>query len=84
MFCLDLPSLTNVADAAAIVTAVATACAWAYFVCDRRRKLRRVEKYLLSAKSTSPAGGKGRRSVLNVMAYCGMTEGEVLSAAFRS
>jgi hypothetical protein len=67
---------------AAIATAVAAACAWAYYRRDLRKKLEALEVYLKSEKSARIDNGE--RSVLHLMARVGLTEAEVLQASFRS
>jgi hypothetical protein len=78
--------LSDLGDLASTLTAVAAAGAWLYFVRAKVERRVRLEKYLRSEMLADKSGKEklGRRSVLNAMAYCGMTEAEVLDAGFRS
>lgn len=73
-----------VADIAAIATAVVAG--WAYFAFRyrRRRKRERLEQYLLEEAQQTMGDDLGRRSVTHLMARVGMTEADILDAAFDS
>lgn len=76
MICVGWPRLSDLGDMASVATAMAAAGAWLYYLCLRRIHRRRLERHLLRAKKTADhsKGEFGRRSVLNAMAYRGMTE----------
>ena len=76
--------LSDVADLASILTAIAAVAAWAYFLLARYRKRLRLERYLKGAKARAAHGKKGQHTIIHLMAECGMTEAEILDAAFRS
>lgn len=86
MIFVGWPRLSDLGDMASVATAVAAAGAWLYYLCLRCIHRRRLERHLLRAKQSADhaKGEVGRRSVLNTMAYCGMTEAQVLDAAYRS
>ncbi len=67
---------------AAILTAGVAALAYSCYLYERRQKRLRLETYL---KTEKEAGlDKGQRTVLYLVAQLGMTETEVVDAAFRS
>ena len=67
---------------AAILTAVVAVSMSGWYFCQRSRKRRRLEDYLKAEKETGR--DKGQRTVLHLVAELGMTETEVVDAAFRS
>ena len=67
---------------AAILTAGVAVWAYSRYLYERRQKRLRLEAYL---KAERKAGkDKGQRTVLHLVAQLGMTETEVVDAAFRS
>jgi hypothetical protein len=66
------------ANVAAVITAIVATLAYGRFLCERRRKRQRLETYL---KSDAQKGG---RSLLDLATTLGMTEAEIIDAAFRS
>lgn len=79
-----MPKLTDLSALASIATAVAAVGAWGYYLWTRWRKRLRLERYLKDAKARAPEGKKGQHTIIHLMAECGMTEAEILDAAFRS
>ncbi|MEO7690848.1 MAG: hypothetical protein ABIS51_16320 [Sphingomonas sp.] len=77
-------TLGDVADGATILTAATALAASAYYFVRQTCQRWRLEKYLLRAKSDARRDKEGRQSLIHLMAYCGLTEAEVLAAAFRS
>lgn len=67
---------------AAILTAGVAVWAYGCYLYERRQKRLRLEKYLKAEKDVG--GDKGQRTVLLLVARLGMTETEVVDAAFRS
>lgn len=67
---------------AAIATACVAVLAYGRYLYNRRDRMRRLEQHLRNEKGLGEDGGQ--RSVLHLMRYLRMTEGEVLEAAFRS
>jgi hypothetical protein len=76
--------VSTLADIAAIATAVFAG--WAYFTYryHRRQKRQRLEQYLLEQRQGAVGDDTGTRSVTHLMARVGMTEADVLDAAFGS
>ena len=74
--------LETVSHLAAILTAGVAAVAYGSYLYERCQKRRRLESHLKAEKE----GGqdKGQRTVLHLVARLGMTETEVVDAAFRS
>lgn len=70
--------LEATANVAAIVTAAVATFAYSKFVCDRWQKRRRLEAFL----RRNPQ--KDGRSLLELSTTLGMTETEIMDAAFRS
>ncbi len=68
------------------IAAIATACfaGWAYcsFRWERRGKRIRLENYLKHEKAEGT--DKGQRTVMHLVVRLGMTETEIVDAAFRS
>ncbi len=75
-------SLETTAHWAAILTAVVAALAYGWYRYERWQKRRRLENYLRTRKKAG--GGKSKRTVLHLSAELGMTEAQVVDAAFRS
>ncbi len=67
---------------AAILTACVAVLAYGRYLYERRQKRLRLEDYLKAEKEAGQ--DKGQRTVLYVVAQLGMTETEVVDAAFRS
>lgn len=74
-------SIAIVADLAAIATAVVAIWAWGWYVWQHRKRRDALEHYLRGLKEGREYG---RRTVLHLMANLGMTEAQVLEAAFSS
>lgn len=75
-------ALTILANLASIATAIVAVWFFALYQWGRRSKLRRLETYLFEEKASGIDDGK--RSVLHLVAELGMSESEVMDAAFRS
>ena len=67
---------------AAILTAGVAVLAYGRYLYERCQKRLRLEAYLKTEKETGR--DKGQRTVLHLVARLGMTETEVVDAAFRS
>jgi hypothetical protein len=67
---------------AAILTAVVAVFAYGNYRWDRRSKRRRLEEHLRREKRMGH--DDGQRSIQHLMAYLGMSEKDVLEAAFAS
>ena len=67
---------------AAILTAGVAVWAYCRYLGERRQKRKRLETYLKAEKEAGK--DKGQRTVLHLVAHLGMTETEVVDAAFRS
>jgi hypothetical protein len=77
--------LSCLSDIATILTAITAAGASVFYLYDRYSKRLRLEEYLREVKAAAPSKSeRGRRTLIHLMASCGMTESEVLDAAFRS
>lgn len=77
--------LHTIADAAAIITAAVALGASFLLWLRRLRQRQRLEKYLKAERPEHRGkGDTGARTVLHLMAALGMSEGDVLNAAFRS
>ncbi len=74
--------LETLSQWAAILTAVVAVLASAWYVMERRRKRRRLEQYLKDEYEARR--DKGQRTLLHLAANLGMTETEIMDAAFRS
>lgn len=74
--------LDATAALAAIATAIVAIWAWAHYRYQRRDSRLRVERYLRAEKEWGI--DQGQRTVQHLIANLGMTEKEVLDAAFRS
>lgn len=70
------------AHIAAIATAVVAVWAWGWYQFDRFRKRQRLEKHLQQEKALG--NDQGQRTLLNLVAILGMSESEIMDAAFRS
>ncbi|TCU14502.1 hypothetical protein [Rhizobium sullae] len=70
------------ANIAAILTAVIATVAYARFLWERRQKRLRLENHLKEERETGFDQGNG--AILNLVAHLGMTEAEIIDAAFRS
>lgn len=70
---------------ASIATALIATLAYSHFQIQRNRRRTRLEDYLkLEAPGKRSSGDKGRRTVLHLVGALGMTEAEILDAAFNS
>lgn len=67
---------------AAILTALVAVLAYGRYLYERRQKRLRLEKHLKAEKETGR--DKGQRTVMHLVGELGMTESEVVDAAFRS
>ena len=67
---------------AAILTGVVARLAYGHFLLVRRNRRVRLEEYLHGQKNAGR--DKGQRTVMHLIATLGMTEAEVVDAAFRS
>lgn len=67
---------------AAILTSAVAVLAYGRYLLERRQKRLRLERYLESEKRE--ARDRGQRTVLHLVAQLGMTETEIVDAAFRS
>ncbi|WP_206454926.1 hypothetical protein [Aurantimonas marina] len=70
------------ANIAAIVTAVVAGWAYGRYVWERRQKRLRLEHHLREEKAARR--DQGQRTLLHLVANLGMTESEIVDAAFRS
>lgn len=70
------------AHGAAILTAVVAVWAWVRYLCDRYKKRLELESHLRMEKALGK--NKGQRTLLHLTAKLGMTEADILDAAFRS
>lgn len=84
MACIPSLTLENASDLASILTAIAALAAWIYYLWGKISKRLRLEQYLRDAKANAAEGKKGQRTIIHLMAACGLTEAETLDAAFRS
>ena len=67
---------------AAILTAIVAVWAYGRYLYERHQKRLRLEAHLKAEKEAGQ--DKGQRSILHLVAQLGMTETEVVDAAFRS
>lgn len=74
-------AISILANLASIVTALVAVSAWGWYLCKRRERQRALEKYLLQTKGEEDYG---RRTTLHLMAHLGMTEAQIMEAAFAS
>ena len=77
-----LQYLEAIANVASIVTAIIAGWAGSWFLYQRRQKRLRLENYLKAEKESGR--DKGQRTLMHLVAELGMTETEVMDAAFRS
>lgn len=70
------------ANIASITTAVIAGIAYGRYSLDKREKRLRLENYLKQEKVTRK--DQGQRSVMHLVAELGMTETEIIDAAFKS
>ncbi|RWD51230.1 MAG: hypothetical protein EOS25_13940 [Mesorhizobium sp.] len=77
-----MDTLTVVANVAATATAVIAGWAWGWYQFDRCRKRKRLVDYLREEKLAG--GDQGQRTLLHLIANLGMSESEIMDAAFRS
>jgi hypothetical protein len=70
--------LEATANVAAVITAIVATVAYCRFLYDRRRKRSRLEAYLKTDKH------QHGRTLLELATTLGMTEAEIMDAAFRS
>ena len=74
--------LAIAANWAAILTAVVAVCAYGRYVWVRRHKRSRLEKHLKAEKAKET--DKGQRGIPHLVAKLGMSESDVLEAAFQN
>lgn len=74
--------LESIASIASIVTAIAAAWAYGRYLSVLCRKRVRLEQYLKSEKIKNT--DRGQRTVLHLSAVLGLTEADILQAAFDS
>jgi len=75
-------ALEVAAQWAAIFTALVVIVAYGGYLLDRDRKRRRLEDYLKAEKQAGR--DRGQRTILHLVARLGMTEAQIMDAAFRS
>lgn len=75
-------NLEILANIAAILTAAIAVWAYGRFVYERRQKRLRLESHLRDQKRTGT--DQGQRTLLHLVANLGMSEIEIIDAAFRS
>ena len=78
----DSDTLEVVAQLAAIFTALVAVLAYGGYLLDRGRRRRELEDYLKRQKQAGR--DKGQRTLLHLIAKMGMTEAQIMDAAFRS
>lgn len=76
--------LEVIAQVASIATAGIAAVAYGRYLYDRRQKRLRLEHHLKDQKTKSKGGDRGQRSIVDLMAALGMSEAEIMDAAFQS
>jgi hypothetical protein len=76
--------LQALASLGSVVTAAVAALAYGRYLYERRQKRLRLERHLKTQKAGSKGGDRGQRSIVDTMVALGMTEADVLDAAFRS
>lgn len=81
MFPLTENHLETFANIAAILTAIIAVWAYGRFLWERRQKRIRLETHLRGEKSRAD---NGQRTVLHLVAHLGMSEAEIVDAAFKS
>ncbi len=69
------------ANVAAILTAVVAVWAYGRYLWVQRQRRLRLENHLREERH---AGDQGHRTLLHLVAYLGMSEAEIVDAAFRS
>lgn len=74
--------LEIIAHWSAVLTSVVALSAYGLYLYERRQKRVRLEKYLKLEKETG--AGEGLRTLVHLSARLGMTETELVDAAFRS
>lgn len=77
-----LLALEIVSHLAAIATGVVAVAAYWMYLHDRKAKRLRLEKHLREEKEWDT--DQGQRTLLHLVARLGMSEGEIMDAAFRS
>ncbi|MDV4159308.1 hypothetical protein [Rhizobium brockwellii] len=75
-------SLEVIANLASILTALVAVWAFGHYQLTRWRHRRRLEEYLRGERGMGYDGGQ--RTVLHLVAQLGMSEAEIIDAAFRS
>ena len=73
--------LEILANIAAILTAMIAVWAYGRFLWERRQKRIRLETHLRDEKNSAD---QGQRTVLHLVAHLGMSEAEIVDAAFKS
>ena len=80
--------LDALGDFAAIATAVVAVAAYGKYLFDRRQQRIRLENYLSTEKQLSlrrrSEAPSGKHTVLHLVARLGMSENQIVDAAFRS
>lgn len=74
MDCLNV--LANLATIATLILAVFGYCK---YLCDNKKRRRKLENYLKAEKNT--AGDKGQRTILQIMRKTGLSENQILEAS---
>ncbi len=74
--------LETLADLAAIVTAAVATVGYGLFRWERYQKRRRLESYLRQEKLRAP--DESKHTLVHLMAELGMSESDLMDAAFRS
>jgi hypothetical protein len=77
-----LQMLQAIANGASIATAIVAVWVWWTLSSDTEEKQRRLEDYLKAEKTAS--NDAGQRTIMHLVAALGLTEAEILNAAFRS
>lgn len=78
---VDLQDLANIA---AIATALVVTWAYLHYRWQWRRKRERLEDYLRKTRLTATGQDRGQRTLAQLVAQLGMTEADILQAAFDS
>ncbi|MBB3356018.1 putative iron-regulated membrane protein [Rhizobium sp. BK049] len=79
---MDTSYLETLANVAAVVTALVAIFAYGRYLWERRAKRLRLEKHLAEERDTSD--DMGQRTLLHLIAHLGMSEADIIDAAFRS
>jgi pyrroloquinoline quinone (PQQ) biosynthesis protein C len=74
--------LQAIANLASIATALVAVSVWWRITSDSKEKRKRLENYLKAEKEAG--GDQGQRTVLHLVVALGLSETEIMNAAFRS